>query len=113
MLGDEGWKPNGKEAHEIGLVQWVVSHGGLMSEAQRIAEEWVESGAVRSYRAGATRHELRAVNARESIQVANAFLSPPFLSGQFKFLWRKKKRGPALMFLALRATHPAWSLLLR
>ena len=112
MLGEEGWKPTAAEALEIGLVQWVVPHDELMTKAKRIAQGWVDEGATRTFRDGATREELKAVNATESVQVADAFLSPPFLSGQFRFLWRKKKRGPALMFLGLRLTHPMWSLLL-
>ena len=112
LLGAEGWKPNATEAEEIGLVNWVVPHETPMEEAQRIAEAWIEEGVGRTYRAGATREELKAVNATESVQVATAFLSPPFLEGQFKFLWGKKKRTNALIFLALRATHPAWSRLL-
>jgi peroxisomal 3,2-trans-enoyl-CoA isomerase len=112
MLGEEGWKPTAAEAKAAGLVQWVVPHDTLEAEAQRIAEEWAEAGAQRSYRGGATREELKAVNAEESQQVATAFLGSTFLRGQFRFLWGKKKRGPALMFLVLRLTRPAWSLLL-
>lgn len=112
MLGKEGWKPTAAEALAVGLVQWVVPHAALLTEAQKIAEGWVQAGTPRTYRAGATREELLAVNARESVQVADAFLSTPFLDGQFRFLWSKKKRGPALTFLALRLTRPAWSRLL-
>ncbi len=112
MLGAEGWKPTAAEALEVGLVQWAVPHDTLLTEAQRIAEGWLESGAKRSYRAGAVREELEAVNAEESVRVADAFLGAPFLAGQFRFLWRKKKRGPALVFAALRVTRPLWSRLL-
>ena len=93
ILGEEAWKPTGAEAHEIGLAQWVVPHEELMPQARRIARGWVEAGATRSYLAGATRDELLAINARESVQVATAFLDRPFLRGQFEFLWRKKKAG--------------------
>jgi Delta3-Delta2-enoyl-CoA isomerase len=112
LLGSEGWKPTAAEALEIGLVQWVVPHEELLATAQQIAVTWAEEGRARSFRGGATREALKAVNARESVQVADAFLSPPFLKGQFEFLWRKKKRGPALVFFALHATHPLWSRLL-
>lgn len=112
MLGEEGYKPTAAQAKEIGLVQWVVPHDQLLDEAHRIAREWIESGETRRYPAGMTREQLLAVNARESVELATAFLSPPFLTGQFKFLWSKKKHPPALMFLALRATHPLWSRLL-
>jgi len=112
MLGAEGWKPTAAEALEIGLVRWVVPHDKLGAEATRIAKEWIDKGATRSFVGGASRDELKAVNAKESVQVADAFLSPPFLSGQYRFLWRKKKRRAALMFLGLRLTHPMWSRLL-
>lgn len=113
MLGAEGWRPTAGEALEVGLVQWVVPHDQLLEEAQRIAAGWAAAGKARGYRGEATRAELLEINAQESLALADAFLSPPFLSGQFQFLWKKKKRGPAMVFWALRATHPLWSLLLR
>ncbi len=90
----------------------MVPHDALLEEAQRIAEEWIAEGRKRTYRDGATLDELLAINARESKQIADAFLGSKFLAGQFRFLWKKKKRGPALVFLALRVTRPVWSLLL-
>lgn len=112
MLGPEGFAPAAEQAKDIGLINWVAEPDQLMTRAFDIAKEWIDQGKKRSYRAGATREELKAVNARESVQVADAFLSPPFLHGQFKFLWGKNKRVPALTFLALRMTHPLWSRLL-
>jgi len=112
MLGEEAWKPTAAEALEIGLVNWVVPHEDLMAEAQRIAKGWVDEGAARSYRSDATREELERVNAAESVQLADAFLSPAFLDGQFRFLWRKKKRRASMIFLTARVTHPLWSRLL-
>lgn len=112
MLGKEGWVPTGAEALEVGLVQWVVPHDELLSEAQRIAEGWIEAGAERSFRGSSERDELKAVNARESVQVADCFLASPFLRSQYRFLWKKKKRGPAAMFFSLWLTRPVWSRLL-
>lgn len=112
MLGVEGWQPGARDAAAVGLIDQVVPDDALLATAQRIAEGWVRDGKQRTFRAGATRAELKAVNARESVDVANAFLSPRFLSGQFRFLRSKKKHGPALMFLALRVSHPLWSRLL-
>jgi enoyl-CoA hydratase/carnithine racemase len=112
MLFEEGWKPGAAEALEAGLIQWAVPHERLMEEAQRIAREWIETGARRSYRGGSTRKELKAVNARESIALADAFLSAPFIRHQFRFLWSKKKWGPAAMFLSLLVSRPAWARLL-
>ncbi|KIG16976.1 Enoyl-CoA hydratase [Enhygromyxa salina] len=112
ILGEEGWKPTAAEALEIGLVQWVVAHDELLDEAHRIAKGWAEAGTARRFRGGISLQELQAANARESQEIADAFLAAPFLRAQFRFLWGKKKRGPALMFLALWLLRPLWSLLL-
>ncbi len=112
MLGQEGWAPTAPEALEVGLVDAVVPPERLREEAQKRAEAWVAEGRPRTLKAGATKEELMAVNARESKEVADAFLSAPFLMGQYRFLKSKKKTSLAMTFLALRLTRPAWSLLL-
>ena len=112
IIGAEGWKPTAAEALEIGLVQWAVPHEELMPQARRIAKGWIEQGRTRTLPAGFSAQELEAINERESKTLARAFLSPPFLMGQFRFLWGKGKRQPALMFLSLAKTHPLWKRLL-
>jgi len=112
MLGAEGWKPRAEEALEAGLVQWTAPHDKLAEEAHRIAQQWLASGAQRSFRGGSGRDELKAVNARESADLADAFLSAPFIKAQFVFLKSKKKWGPAAMFLTMLITRPLWSRLL-
>ena len=112
MLGREGWRPSAEEALDAGLIQWVVPHDQLADEAHRIAREWVNTGAQRHFRGGSGRDELKAVNARESVDLADAFLSAPFIKAQFKFLSSKKKWGPAAMFLAMLVSRPVWSRLL-
>ncbi len=109
MLGKEGWKPTAAKALKSGLIQWVAPHDELMEEARRIAREWIASAATRSFRSGSGREELKAVNASESQALADAFLSPPFIRAQFRFLRSKKKWGPAAMFLALLISRPLWS----
>ena len=112
MLGEEGFVPTGTEAAEIGLATEVVPHDQLLDRARALATEWIAQGKERSYRGGFEPEELIAINARESRQLADAFLSAKFLRGQFEFLWKKHKQGPALVFLALLLTRPVWSLLL-
>lgn len=112
MLGAEGWKPTAGEAQEAGLVQWTAPHEKLSSEARRIALEWVANDAKRRFRGGSHREELKAVNASESIALADAFLGAAFIRGQFHFLRKKKKWGPAAMFFAMWITRPLWSRLL-
>jgi peroxisomal 3,2-trans-enoyl-CoA isomerase len=113
MLGEEGWKPTAAEAKAAGMVLEVVAHDKLLDEAQRLAEQWITDGAVRKYRDPAELNELKAVNAKESIGVADSFLSAPFMQAQFKFLWSKNKRGPAAMFFGMWASRPLWSKLLK
>ena len=112
MLGKDGWKPSAAEALEAGLIQWVTPHEKLMEEARRIAREWLASGSKRSFRGGSTLEELKSVNADESKLLADAFLGAPFINAQFKFLWRKKKWGPAMMFLTMLVFRPLWSRML-
>ncbi len=112
MLGPEGWVPTGQEAVEIGMAMKCVPHDDLMDEARAICRGWIEEGVGRQYPLGMTREELEEINARESRELATAFMQPKFLMGQYRFLWSKKKRPLALMFLALAKTQPAWGRLL-
>jgi len=108
MLGDEGWKPSAKEALKAGLVQWVVPADELIEEAQKIAQGWVKSGETRKFLAGSELEELQQANARESLELADAFLGADFLREQGRFLWSKKKHAPSLMFFSLWALRPIW-----
>jgi enoyl-CoA hydratase/carnithine racemase len=108
MLGSEGWKPTAAEALKAGLVQWVVPKDTLQTEAEKIAQDWVTSKRSRTILGGGKLLELQAVNASESIGVANGFLGADFLRGQFTFLWRKKKRLPSIVFLLLWLLRPLW-----
>lgn len=112
MLGDEGWKPTAAEALKVGLVQWVVPHEELLPEAQKIAEEWIANNEQRKFLAGSELSELKAVNAKESVALADAFLGAAFLREQGRFLWSKKKRAPSAMFFTLWALRPLWSQLI-
>lgn len=111
MLGEEGWVPTAAEAKEAGLINEVVPHEELMSAARAQAKKWIEQGHERSYRAGATRERLLEVNAKESRALATAFLSPPFLEGQFRFLFSRQKYAPATLFFLLWKSHPVWGTL--
>ena len=113
MLGREGFTPTAAQAKEIGLITDVVSDDALLTTAQTIAEGWAKEGRARAFPCGFSKDELKAINARESVVLASAFLGSRFLTGQFKFLAKKKKAGPALMFLTLRLSRPLWSRLLR
>merc|ERR1712215_211448 len=78
------------EAKKVGLVLELVKHEDLMREAQALAELWKDSGKKRKMIDGGDREEYSALNALESIAVADAFLSYRFLNTQFL---NSKKRG--------------------
>lgn len=108
MLGKEGWKPTAKEAEACGLVTRVVPGDQLLTEAQQLAEEWIRDGRTRTIRGNRGRDALKQVNAEESIALADAFLSEPFLKAQLAFLESKGKDKPAKFFKTLLATRPFW-----
>ena len=112
MLGPEGWRPTAQEALDTGLIHKVVAHDALQTEARRMAEQWVDEGVTRHFRGNSQLDELKAVNRRESVQIADAFLGVPFLKAQLKFLSAKKKWRAAAIFLALLALRPIWSRLM-
>ena len=74
-----------------------------------MAREWVEEGRERTFKADMSLEELRTINARESRELAYAFLGADFLRGQFEFLWSRDKYAPALVFLALLLSRPVWA----
>jgi len=107
---EDGWKPTAAEAKEIGLVKEVVPHDQLMEKAQELAEEWVATGKAKEVPAGGNVEEYKAVNAKESLELADAFLSYPFLDAQYNFL--KSKGKNATVFMILKTLRPLWSKLL-
>lgn len=122
MLGSEGWTPSAKEAKEMGLVHAVVPSEEddidgvskqLCDTAHDVAQEWIKKGKARqigSMQDGGLKvfDEYKAVNAKESIALSDAFLSADFLEGQRSFLSSRGKRVPALMFSTLLWTRPLW-----
>jgi len=110
LLGPEGWQPTAEEAKEIGLVMEVVPHERLMARAQEIGEQWVKEGRVKQIPGGGDIQHYKAVNAKESEDLADAFLSYKFLDAQYNFL--KSKRKNATPFLILKTLRPLWSKLL-
>ncbi len=113
MLGKEGWKPNAEQAAEIGLIQEVVADDALHARAEAIAKQWVAQNRSRTFLGGSHKEELLQINEQESVALANAFLAGKFLRGQARFLWKKGKYGPAMMFYTLVALRPLWALTLK
>jgi len=111
MLND-GWKPTAAEALEIGLVKEVVEHEKLLARAQELGEQWAREGKKKEIPAGGTVEEYKAVNARESLELADAFLSYNFLNAQYEFLKSKGKSSQANVFFMIKTLRPLWSKLL-
>ncbi len=77
-----GLKPTAQQALDMRLISRVVPHDRLLLDAQSLAEQWVASGRRRSIPCGGSSEEYCRVNAHESRQLADAFLSIPFLTAQ-------------------------------
>lgn len=108
----EGWKPTAVEAKEIGLVKDVVPHEKLLEAAQILGEKWAKEGKKKEIPAGGTVQEYKAVNAKESQDLADAFLSYNFLNAQYEFLKSKGKSSQANVFMLIKTLRPLWSKLL-
>ena len=113
MLGPAGWVPTAQEALQAGIVHQVVPHDNLMKSAQARAEQMIKEGHIRNLVKLNQVEEYKAVNLRESKELADAFLSVPFIDAQYKFLKSKGKTQAANTFWFLKVTRPLWSKLLK
>ena len=113
MLGPEGWAPTAQEALKAGFVQQVVPHADLMNSAQAMAEEWIRDSKVRNFVKNNQVEEYRAINMKESKELADSFLAVPFIDAQYKFLKSKGKTQAANTFRFIKLTRPLWSKLLK
>ena len=107
-----GEKISAAEALNIGLVLEVVKHTELLTRAQELAESWISQGRRRTIPGDQDVSEYKKVNRRESVQVADSFLSYNFLDNQVTFLRSKGKEKEARVFWILKTLRPFWSKLL-
>jgi len=110
MMGPEAWVPTAEEALAAGLIDEIVSGddaGALEARAIAYTAERVTSGVGRRFDA-AEQARLIRVNAEESARLANAFVSPAFLSGMHKFNAGRKKAGIANFFWLAKVSQPLW-----
>lgn len=109
MLGEENWTPTAAEALQAKLIDGVVQLGPeeLLATASSFVEQRIAAGGGRRFgRAELAR--LSRVNADESAELANAFVSPKFLGAMEAFNRNKKKAQLAAFFRAARITLPLW-----
>ena len=83
----------------------------MLAKSQAVAENWIREGRSRTIPGGQDVEEYKIVNRRESIQVADSFLSYNFLNAQENFL-RSKGKKEANLFWFLKKSRPLWSRLL-
>ena len=79
-----------------------------MQAAQAVDEEWVVKHKTRKMIGGGSKEEYSELNTKESLAVADAFLSYQFLNAQFRFLWGKGKLSNAFIFWILKTLRPLW-----
>lgn len=109
MLGKENWIPPAADALEAGLIDEVVPGGNeeVVARAVAVVAERIAAGGGRRYDAEQLAH-LRRINADESAQLANAFVSRRFLNAMVKFNVGRKKRRLAYFFFAAEKCLPLW-----
>eukprot|EP00948_MAST-09A_sp_MAST-9A-sp1_P002696 g2696.t1 len=93
------------------------NHTRVLTKAQEIAEQWIKEDGEnlnkRRKRYSTQEYaELKAVNAKESIQLADCFLSLPFLEAQRDFGKAKRKPQIENVFNFLITTRPLWAKML-
>lgn len=103
----ENWAPTAIEAKQLGFVLDVVPTDKLLQTAQTIAEKWIQENKVRK-----VAPDLKQVNEKESKDLADAFLSEPFLNAQYKYLSSKNKQQQAYVFKLMALTRPLWGIML-
>jgi len=109
MLSSENWIPSAHEALAAGLISEVVPGDAeaLVRRAIAVVEERIAAGGGRRFdEAEALR--LKRINAVESADLANAFVSSPFLSAMHDFNVRRKKAKLAYFFAAAKLLLPLW-----
>ena len=109
MLGPENWIPSGKEAFDAGLVDELVpgDADALVARAVEVCRERIAAGGGRRFDA-AELERLLKVNADESAQLANDFVSPKFLNAMYEFNIKRKKSDLVRAFWFAKATLPLW-----
>jgi peroxisomal 3,2-trans-enoyl-CoA isomerase len=110
MLGAENWKPTAAEALAAGLITEVVEGDAvaLVARASAYVEGRIGAGGGRRFDATEAAR-LNRVNATESAELANAFVSPKFLGAMDEF--NTKRKTPQLarfFFRAAKLTLPLW-----
>jgi len=111
ILGPEAWVPTAAQAKEVGFPTLAeVVPGGNAECAARAVEvctAHIAAGGGRRFDAKEAAR-LRLINARESADLGNAFVSAKFLSAMYDFNTKRKKTQLAAFFWLARATLPLW-----
>ena len=79
----------------------------LVSRAKELCEARIKAGGGRRFDA-AEKLRLLTVNAEESADLANAFVSTKFLTAMYKFNLGRKKTSMAYGFMAANMLLPLW-----
>ncbi len=111
ILGPEAWIPTAAQAKDVGfpMLDEVVGGGNAecVARAVEVCAARVAAGGGRRFDAAeATR--LRAINARESADLGNAFVSAKFMNAMYEFNTKRKKTQLASFFWVAKATLPLW-----
>eukprot|EP00949_MAST-11_sp_MAST-11-sp1_P002520 g2520.t1 len=109
MLGAEGWRPTGDEAHTMGLVDVLVRESErdlLHDHAIELAKEiiTVDGGKRKLEKLGLVA-EYKKVNEEESVALGKSLLSKEFFDNQYAMA-SKKGKSSSKMFWLLSKVQP-------
>lgn len=108
---ERGEKTTAAEAHACGFVDEVVDggHEALMVRAREVAAAWVAQGKQRpAFETGGV-ERLRKINKQESVDLANAIISKPFVRNLRINAQNKKQTGAAWALWFAEMLQPVWS----
>jgi len=117
MLGPDNWVPTAAEALDAGLIDEVVKPDPgvvftdgidmLDRRAIEVVRERIKAGGKRRFDQDEL-ERLRTVNADESADLANAFVSYKFLNAMYDWNVMKNKPGLSKWFYLMKTMLPLW-----
>lgn len=111
ILGPEAWIPTAAQALEVGFptLAEVVPGGNdeCVARAVAVCAERIAAGGGRRFDTTEA-SRLRRINAEESANLANAFVSTDFMSAMYDFNTKRQKAQLANFWWAAKATLPLW-----
>lgn len=108
---EKGEKTTAEYCHSVGFVDEIVEggHVALLERAHEVANEWVAASKERPSIASGEIERYRTINKKESVDLANALISKPFVHNLMVTAQNRKQSGMAWAFWFVEMLQPVWS----